>query len=233
MKKYITAILSVCMLFSVGHVFANDAAEADMVILLTEIEELNSLMEGYQIAMKGYEEIMQGDINSQLKSITGTNTLGSLLNGESDQEAREWSPEEWAQAVAGGNNDRYNELLKSYQDLHPTLNTSEASSGISSSYATDYQQQVDTNQAANTQATYAFNDTNKHLENIKTLSDEIDKAEDTKHIEDLNARLNTEIAYLQVEVIKGLAVVNEQLAQQQATEIHDRTEAAKFNQIPE
>ncbi len=226
MKISSSSFLFIIILFFGNIAAANDAEEAAMAALLEDIDTLNILMEGYQLAM-------QGDIASQLKSLTGTTQLGSLLNGDAEQEEREWSPEAWAQAVSGGNNDRYNELLKSYQDLHPTLNTSEAGSGMSSSYATDYQQQIETNQAASTQATYAFNDTNAHLENIKTLSDEIDKSEDAKHTENLNARLNTEIAYLQVEVIKGLAVVNEQLAQQQATGIHDRTEAAKFNQIPE
>ncbi len=104
---------------------------------------------------------------------------------------------------------------------------------MSSENATDYQQQVDTNQAASTHATYAFNETNKHLENIDALSKQINETSDTKHIQDLNARMNAEIAYLQVEIIKGIAVMNQQMAQQQATEIHERTEAAKFNQIPD
>ena len=232
MKKYMTTIMSIFLLLSIQNAFASDAVEADMLLELRQIDDLNVLMKEYQLAMEGYEAAMKVDIKSQLESITGVTDLGSLLNGETEQNDRKWSPSEWAQVVSGGNESRYQQLLEDYQTAHPTLSSSDASAGMSATYATDYQQQVETNQAASSQATYAFNESNTHLDNIKAISDEINKSEDTKHIQDLNARLNTEIAYLQVEVIKGIAVMNQQMAQQQATEIHDRTEAAKFNQIP-
>ncbi len=228
MKKYITIILSALLLFSVQSIYADENT-----LFLEEIDGYNKLMAEYQAAMEGYELTMQGDITKQLTAITGVTDLGSLLNGIAEQDERKWSPSEWAQVVSGGNESRYKELLEQYQAAHPTLSMSEAASGMSSTYATDYQQQVETNQAASSQATYAFNESNTHLDNIKSISDEINKSEDTKHIQDLNARLNTEIAYLQVEIIKGIAVMNQQMAQEQATDIHDRTEAAKFNQIPE
>ena len=226
MKKVIFLVLSIFVLFQVNPAFADDTAEAAMALYLEDIDGLNILMQEYQLAMEGYEKLMQGDIAGELTAMTGTTNYGGLLNGDEEQDARKWSPSEWAKVVSGGNGTRYQELLEQYQAAHPTLSTSEASSGMSSTYATDYQQQVETNQAASSQASYAFNESNEHLDNIKTISD------DAKHIQDLNARLNTEIAYLQVEVIKGIAVMNEQMAQQQATEIHDRTEAAKFNQTP-
>lgn len=228
MKKYIVSIISIFIILF----FQNTYAETEEA-LLADIDRLNILMEGYQYTMEGYEQLMQGDITKQLAALTGTTTLGDFLNDKAAQEAREWSPAEWASALSGGNNDRYKQLLEDYQKAHPTLSASDANLGMSSTNATDYQQQVDTNQAASTHATYAFNETNKHIENIDELSKQINETTDTKHIQDLNARMNAEIAYLQVEVIKGIAIMNEQMAQQQATEIHDRTEAAKFNQIPE
>ena len=233
MKKYIVIIFSAFLVFSAQNVFASDETESLMLTELEFIRDYNFVMEGYQLTMQELQTAMQGDIASQLNALTHTTTLGSLLNNEEDQSARKWSPSEWAQVVSGGNETRYKELLEQYQAAHPTLSSSEASAGMSSTNATDYQQQVETNQAASSQATYAFNESNTHLDNIKEISDEINKSEDTKHIQDLNARLNTEVAYLQVEIIKGIAVMNQQMAQQQATEIHDRTEAAKFNQIPE
>lgn len=226
MKKYIAIILSVFLVFTVQNSFAGDAEEAAMVKLLADMDALEG-------AMKLYQNTMQGDITKQLAAMIGTTTLGDLLNDEAAKEAREWSPSEWANALSGGNNDRYKQLLEDYQKAHPTLNASNASLGMSSENATDYEQQVETNQAASTHATYAFNETNKHLENIDQLSKQINETTDTKHIQDLNARMNAEIAYLQVEIIKGIAVMNQQMAQQQATEIHDRTEAAKFNKIPD
>lgn len=233
MKKNFTVFLSILLLFSVNSAYANPGTEEAMLTQLEFIKDYNFIMEGYQLTMKELQTAMQGDIASQLTAMTGITDLGSLLNGEEEQDARKWSPSEWAQVVSGGNGARYQELLEQYQKMHPTLSTSEASEGMSSANATDYQQQVETNQAASSQATYAFNNSNAHLETINNLAEKINEESDTKRIQDLNARMNAEIAYLQVEVIKGIAVMNQQMAQQQATDIHDRTEAAKFNQIPE
>ena len=85
MKKYAVVILSIFLMTLAQTVFADDAAEASMAISLQDIDDLNILMEAYQSAMKGYEFVMQGDIKSQLESITGTTTLGSLLNEDEDQ----------------------------------------------------------------------------------------------------------------------------------------------------
>lgn len=221
MRNFISIILSTFIIFSFQNIYA-EGEEA----LLADIDRLNTLMEGY-------EALMQINIADQLAAITGTTELGNFLNNKAEQEARAWSPSEWAQVVSGGNASRYKQLLADYQKAHPTLSTSEAAEGMSSENATDYQQKVETNQAASSQATYAFNNTNAHLETINQLSEKINEESDTKHIQDLTARMNAEIAYLQVEIIKGIAVMNEQMAQQQATEIHERTEAAKFNKIPE
>lgn len=236
MKKYVIIFLSILLLFSVQNSYAD---EEDAAILL-EIEALNeamaesqAAMEGYELIMKNLQTTMQVDIADQLTALTGTSDLGSFLNKTEEQNARKWSASEWAEIVSGGNGSRYQELLEDYQKAHPTLSTSEASDGMSAENATDYKQQVETNQAASSQATYAFNNTNSHLDTINQLSEKINEETDTKHIQDLTARMNAEIAYLQVEIIKGIAVMNQQMAQQQATEIHDKTEAAKFNKIPE
>lgn len=229
MKKYIVTFIAIFLFFSVQNTYADEEDAA----ILYEIEGLNETMVEYQLAMKEFEEAMSGDIANQLDAIIGVTELGTFLNSTSEQDARAWSPSEWASVVSGGNASRYKQLLEDYQAAHPTLSATQASEGMSSENVTDYQQQVETNQAASSQATYAFNNTNAHLETINQLAEKINEEKDTKHIEDLNARMNAEIAYLQVEVIKGIAVLNQQIAQQQATEIHDKTEAAKFNQIPD
>lgn len=226
MKKYIVTISSFFLIFVVQNTFASDATEEQILaeLVTTYIEDL---------ALEEIQSGIQTAADGQLTALTGKSDFGTFLNGDEEQSARAWSPSEWAQVVSGGNESRYKELLEDYQKAHPTLSTTEAKEGMSSENATDYQQQVETNQAASSQATYAFNQSNKHLETIDKLSEEINSTEDTKRIQDLTARMNAEIAYLQVEVIKGISVMNEQMAQQQATEIHDRTEAAKFNKIPE
>lgn len=191
---------------------------------------------GIDVDIKDIEGTIQGLSEEQLNAIIGNYGYGDLLNGADDLEKREWSADTWDDALkglSGGNSDRYQELLNSYQENHPSLSQEEVSKGSSEVYATDYQQMVETNQAANVQASYAFEEVNEHLETINELSKKIEEAQNSKAIADLTARINTEIAYLQVEQIKAISVLNEQMAQGQASTIVNRSEASKFNQIPE
>lgn len=227
MSKRHYFVMAILLSMTFSSAIASDAS--DIINILEETYGVDVNMQTIQTELQGLSE-------KQLDAIIGTNNYGSLGNSNQDLTEREWSPESWDDALkglSGGNEERYQELVKSYQEAHPSLSSEEASQGLSAPYATDYQQRVKTNQAANVQASYAFDDTNEHLKNIKEISDEIDKTDNTKKIQDLNARLNTEIAYLQVEVIKGIAVMNQQMAQQQASQIVDQTAASKFNTIPE
>lgn len=191
---------------------------------------------GVDIDLKDIQGTMQGLSEDQLDAIIGNYGYGDILNSDKDLEDREWSPESWddaLQGLSGGNDQRYQELVNAYQKDHPLLSQEDFKKGSSDVFATDYQQMVATNQAANVHASYAFEETNEHLETIKKLSEEIEHTDNQKAISDLNARINTEVAYLQVEQIKAISVMNEQMAQSQASEIIGRSEASKFNQIPE
>ncbi len=226
MSKYSYALIIILITTLSPSLFASDATEQEILseLVMTYYKDLD---------LEILQQAMQNISTDQLSALTGKSEYGTFQNGKEEQEGREWSPSEWASALSGGNNSRYNQLLDDYKKAHPSLSSDEANLGMSASYATDYQQQVATNQASATHATYSFNDTNNHLKIIDNLSEEINKTEDTKRIQDLNARINAEVAYLQVEIVKGLAVMNEQLAQQQATEINDRNAAANFNKIPD
>jgi type IV secretion system protein VirB5 len=202
----------------------------------TEIMNILGKTYGVDVNLEDIQGAMQGLSEDQLDAITRNYGYGDILNSDDDLEKREWSADTWddaLQGLSGGNSDRYQELLNSYQQDHPSLEHDEVAKGSTEVYATDYQQMVNTNQAANVHASYAFEEVNKHLETINELSKKIEEAENTKAIADLTARINAEIAYLQVEQIKAISVMNEQLAQGQASEIVNRSEASKFNQVPE
>lgn len=161
---------------------------------------------------------------------------GDLLNSDDDLNARKWSPDTWdsaLQGLSGGNDDRYKELVDEYQQDHPYLSSDDMKKGASDAYATNYEQQVDTNRAAMAHASYSFESVNEHLDNIKELSSQINKAENPKAIEEINARISAEVAYLQVEQIKSMAIMNEQLAQSQASTLVHEKAASEFNQIPD
>ncbi len=160
---------------------------------------------------------------------------GNLINDAASLTEREWSPDNWQDALkglSGGNPARYQQLVQQYQQDHPTLSPDEFKKGASVAAAQQYQQQIQTNQAASVTASYAFNDIKQHLENIHQLSQNIEKAQDTKAAIDLNARLLTEIAYIQVQQLKMQSLVNQQLMQEGTDKIQAETQAAKFNQLP-
>ena len=82
-------------------------------------------------------------------------------------------------------------------------------------------------------ASYSFEEVNKHLDTINELSKKINEDSNPKAVAEINARINAEVAYLQVEQIKSLAVLNEQIAQDQASSLVNDKAASEFNQIPD
>jgi type IV secretion system protein VirB5 len=159
-----------------------------------------------------------------------------LYNGTQYTAHREWSPSNWEdvlKGLSGGNPARYQQLVSQYQHDNPTLSVSDFDKGESSDNGQIYQAQIQNNQAANVTATYAFNDIQNHIEHIEKISNQIESAPNEKAATDLNTRMNTEIAYTQVEVLKQLALMNEQTAQRNEDRIKYETANAKFDRLPD
>lgn len=207
----------------------------DYTAIIRMTEELNQLKKQYDLLNQTYRNAQQQlDQSKQLlKDGEGHYGFGSLDNSAADLKNREWSPDTWENALkglSGGNPERYQELLNSYKQTHPTLSQAAFSKGSNAEQATLYQQQVDSNQAAAVNTNYAFNDINQHLEAVHQLSSQIESAQNDKAAMDLNSRLLTEIAYIQIQELKMQAIMNEQLSQQNTNDINAQTQAAKLNQ---
>lgn len=226
MKKQLTLlVLASLMMFSPA--YADDVADIEK--LLTEIAEASSGTEAYTEALNQLD-------SQQMDMLLEQFGYGDLLNDDEAQKDREWSPDSWEDALeaqSGGNSERYQQLVDEYKANHPYLADEEMQKGSSASNASDYEQQVQTNRAAMSHASYSFEDVNKHLENINELSKKINEDSNPKAIAEINARINAEVAYLQVEQIKSLAVLNEQMAQDQASGLVHEKAASEFNQIPD
>lgn len=226
MKKQLTLlVLASLMMFS--SVYADDVADIEK--LLTEIAEASSGTEAYTEALNQLD-------SQQMDMLLEQFGYGDLLNDDEAQKDREWSPDSWEDALeaqSGGNSERYQQLVEEYKANHPYLADEEMQKGSSANYTSNYEQQVQTNRAAMSHASYSFEDVNKHLENINELSKKINEDSNPKAIAEINARINAEVAYLQVEQIKSLAVLNEQMAQDQASGLVHEKAASEFNQIPD
>jgi len=224
-------ILTTCLLISLSSITeVMYADEFDQIIkALYNIEDYTS---GTELATQAINSLNE----QEFKELAAHFGYGDLLNSDDDLNARKWSPDTWEsalQGLSGGNEERYKQLVDDYQKNHPYLSNDDMKKGASDAYTKNYEQQVETNRAAMAHASYSFEDVNKHLDNIKELSSQINKAENPKAIEEINARINAEVAYLQVEQIKSMAIMNEQLAQSQASTLVHEKAASEFNQIPD
>lgn len=81
------------------------------------------------------------------------------------------------------------------------------------------------------QTTESYNEINKHMDALHKLSQQIEKTPNTKGAIDLNSRLITEIAFIQLMSLRLQALMSQQAAQDSLAELQDRAEIAKFNHL--
>ena len=210
----------------------------DAASLARLVEELKQLKQQYDLLNQTYQTTRQelDTAKGIRQDAEGHYGFGSLLNGNTDLQHREWSPNNWDDALkglSGGNPARYQQLVTEYRQNHPTLSQSDFEKGSTEDGAKHYQQQIDMNQAASVNATYAFNDIKQHLETVHQLSQQIESSPNTKASMDLNARLMVEVAYIQIQELKMQAVLNEQFVQQNSDTIASESASAQFIKLPD
>ncbi len=200
--------------------------------MLAELKQLQQqytqLRNLYRQAQREYQ-MTQGVRDS----LQGQYGYGAMLD---DVTARNWSPVSWDDAlkgVAGGNTTRYETLKQRYVKAHPTLSKEAYQKGSSQRKADDYVQQASINQTATVQSTYTYDELKKHVDTLHQLTQKIDATDNAKAAMDLNSRIQAEMAYLQVESLKMQTLLNQQLAQQGASQLASETESAEFNTLPE
>lgn len=208
----------------------------DAALLVKAVEQLKQLQDQYELLKNTYSNSKsQLDGINRLKDFnSGSYGFGSLENGM--DELRNWqsSADNWDDAlknISGGNKERYAELVRAYEAAHPTISEAEYSKGASPERLAQYRQNKAVNRAASVETTYAFNEVNKHLKSIHTLSSQIEKAPNTKSAVDLNSRLIAELAYIEVLNLKLQTLISQQLAQSGANELADESEMIRFNTL--
>ncbi len=70
------------------------------------------------------------------------------------------------------------------------------------------------------------------MEALHKLSKQIEKTPNTKGAIDLNSRLLTELAFIQLMSLRLQALISQQTAQDSLSELQDRAENARFNRLP-
>lgn len=203
-------------------------------------KQLETIQNSYTTATQQYQATQnilnkaQDQLNS-LQSLSQKNSghygFGNLNNSVTDLKNQQWSANNWADALkgqAGSNQGTYRKLMDSYQKNHRTIESKEFEKGARGEVVQNYARTVEVNRAAGVQSEYVFNEINASLKRIHDLSQQIEKAENTKAAVDLNSRLLTEVAYLQTQNLKSQSLINQQLAQKQALELTERGAASQY-----
>jgi type IV secretion system protein VirB5 len=201
-------------------------------------DQYDTLQQTYNTAQQQLNTAQsQLDSVNQIKNFnSGHYQFGDLNNSLTDLKDRQWSPNTWDDAlhnVAGGNPERYNELVKAYEKNHTRLDDATYEKGASKEQLTRYKQTIAVNKAASVESTYSYNEINKHLKAVHQLSAQIEHAPNTKSAVDLNSRLLAEIAYIQTQNLKMQTLISQQLAEGGANDIASDSQIARFNRLPD
>ena len=207
-------------------------------IPVIDFASIENLLHNYSMLKQQYEAMRQQiDVVKQLKQAAiGHYGLGGLLNDEQSFTNRQWSPGRWQdalQGLAGGNPERYQQLLTLYKKDNPTISQQQFERASTAAAAQQYQHNIEVNRAATVNASYAFDTVKQHLATIHTISEQIDKTDNTKAAVDLNSRLIAELAYIHTQELKMQVMLNQQMARTSADRLDQQSDAAVFNTLKE
>jgi type IV secretion system protein VirB5 len=234
------AVAIAVMLLIATHAYADLLGVSDAALYANALEQFNELKKHTDAIRKTYLRTKeQAEAMNQLKQLnSGHAGFGDLKNTVEDLKNRQWSPETWEDALqnlSGGNKARYDALVKAYEKNNDFLSDDEFLKGSSQANLKQYKKKRAVNEAVSVQTTYSFNELNKHIQMVHTLSAKIEGSsnQSTKSALDLNARLLAEIAYIQTESLKLQALMGQQNAQNAADDIWEESERSRFNQLPD
>lgn len=234
--KMITRMIFLCfMMLCFSSAYA-DAPVIDMTEVSKTIEMIDQLK-----AQIDQLKSQNTKLQEQVQSLTGSYGWGTYENSASEvKEDQEWSSDTWQDALngmSGGNPSRYQQLQSQYEQANSTeMSQTDYAKGTSDSEAKQYDQQYKTNKAAYTTGSYAYGDIDKRMQQLQQLSEQIDNAaknNDMKSATDLNSRILIQAAYLQEDMVRLQATMNQQMAQMGAGKLAEDKEISTFNQSGE
>lgn len=235
-KAFLFSVSLVCSVLSpISHADLLGVEDTQMIVLA--MKQLNELQEQYRVLRDTYETAQaQVDNLNQLKSMnSGHYGFGDLNNGLDSLQSWQSPVSTWQDALqnlSGGNSTRYKELVSAYEKNHPALNESSYANNTTPAQAARFKEDKAVNRAVLVQTTESYNEINKHMEALHKLSKQIEKTPNTKGAIDLNSRLLTELAFIQLMSLRLQALISQQTAQDSLSELQDRAENARFNRLP-
>lgn len=208
----------------------------DAALLANAVKQLAQLEEQYKLLKESHDNAKsQLDAVEKLKSFnSGTYGHGSFENGLDSLKNWENPADNWKEAlehISGGNQARYAELVKGYEESHPMISDAIYSKNATPNRLAKYQYNKKINKAISVETTKTFNEINARLKSVNTLALKIDQTPNTKSSVDLNSRITAELAYIALMNLKLQTLVSQQLAQNTANELADEGEMVQFNSL--
>ncbi|MGC1183149.1 type IV secretion system protein [Legionella sp.] len=204
----------------------------DSAIIAKLVDQLRQMEKQYKLLDKTYKthDAQLNGIRQLNKYNSGHSGYGHLFNSLSDvrrrQSANTWK--ESLRGISGGNPARYKELVGAYEAQHASLNKQRFSQGASFNRVERFETERQVTQAVGIESEVLFNDINDSLKRIHDLSQQIEKAENTKAAVDLNSRLLTEIAYIEVQKLKAQSLLNHLMVSQSGSGLTDEAELSQY-----
>lgn len=234
MKNKLLAVILCFSVSSICHADFLGVEDAQMIILA--LKQLNELQAQYRVLSDTYQNAKnQLDNLNQLKSMnSGHYGFGDVSNGLDTLQNWQSPVSTWQDALqnlSGGNPSRYQALVDAYEKNHPALNEASYARTTTPENLARFKEDKAVNRAVHVQTTESYNEINKHMASLHKLSQQIEKTPNTKGAIDLNSRLITELAFIQLMSLRLQALMSQQVAQESLSELQDRTEMARFNRL--
>lgn len=206
---------------------------------LTEILDILEEMESTQTKMSNdtgnISTNTQDELNEAKSEWAKLSQSYGMSDTASDQSARLWSANDWTsvlQQASGGNNARFQQLMQSYSQMYPSLQTNQTTSIDPKTLVdTTYNQQGENYNAGLSASAYTYDDINDRINKIETLLAEVDDAnknQNEKAAMDLNSRLVAELGFIQLEMLKVQSIRTQVETTKDQSDLNDDTLDKQF-----
>lgn len=238
MRKKTYSLIAAIILSSVSPLAQADLLGVeDVEMIALTLKQLNELQAQYRVLNDTYQSAKsQVDNLNQLKSMnSGHYGFGELNNSLDTLQSWQSPVSTWNDALqnlSGGNPARYQSLVDAYEKNHPALNETNYARYTTPENVARFKEDKAVNRAVQIQTTESYNEINKHMAALHQLSQQIEKTGNTKGAIDLNSRLLTEIGFIQLMSLRLQTLMSQQASQDSLSELQDRAEMARFNQLP-
>ncbi len=172
---------------------------------------------------------------AQTNAMTGTRSMGDLMNGALEKELRRSLPQSWDETLnllSSNADPQITALYQSYMDEYSPINGAALfKSAPDGNLAKSYERSLQSNLSSMALSEAAFNNTNNKLETLENLLDELNNTQDLKASVDLQARISAENGFLLSELLRLQAIAIQQDASLQGEQFSKRKQSHEAHQF--